>query len=150
MQEHQGRKRHGPTSRAHASTSRRLVSVVRRRTTAGHRSLCVSSACVSLACTPRSLLGWRTRAPRGVHALAAASYLPAAHAHRCRHRTRALMHQVCLALKRATSARVGYKRVPPIPPACEHSRPPIRHCCRRRELAPQQAPAAGQPILALP
>jgi hypothetical protein len=150
MQEHRGRERHGPTSCAHASTRRRRVSVVRRHSTAGRRSPCMSSACISLAHTPRSHLGRRTRAPRGVHVLVAASYPPAAHACRCRRRTRALMHQGCLASKCAASVRVGYKRVPPIPPAREHRRPPIRHCRRRRELAFPQAPAAGQPILALP
>jgi hypothetical protein len=57
------------------------------RTTAGPRSLGVTSACGSLARTPLSRLDRRTRAPRGVYALAVTSSPPAAHARRCRHRT---------------------------------------------------------------
>jgi hypothetical protein len=140
MQEHRGRERHGPTSRAHASIRRRRVFVVRRRSTAGFRSPCVSSACISLAHTPRSRLGRRTRTPRGVHALAAASYPPAAHACRCRRRTRALMRQGCLASKRAASVCVGYKRVPPIPPR-------VSTAARRSAIA---ATAASSHLCKLP
>jgi hypothetical protein len=59
-------RRHTPAPTCvHASPSR-------RSTTAGHQSLCMTSACVGLVHTPRSRLGWRSRAQRGEYAHAGA------------------------------------------------------------------------------
>jgi hypothetical protein len=54
------------------ATRLRRAAALRRRTTAGTRSLSVSTVCVSTARTSRSCLNRRARAPRGMCALAAA------------------------------------------------------------------------------
>jgi hypothetical protein len=107
------------------ATRRRCAAAVRRRTTAGTRSLGVSTVCVSTALTSRTRLGRRARAPHDVHALAAApSILPPRRGLLYRALTRwSLRHEVNM----PRHAHVGYKSPPLwLPP--EHTavnRPPL-------------------------
>jgi hypothetical protein len=86
------------TTRRHAR-ARPRVAAVRRHTKADRRSLCVSSTCVSLACTSRSRLGRRTaRHAACTRSLQRCPRLPRTHADAVAV-PRALMHRGCLPMK---------------------------------------------------
>jgi hypothetical protein len=139
-----GRERAGATSHVRASTRRRRAASVRRRTMAP-RSPRMSVACVSPACTSRMRPGRWARAPRSVHALAAAPSVRPPRKHAEGHCTPRLNASVASLRSNDASVHLAIKsRIPLLPRV---SPPPAaRHCHGRLgELPPPLAPAACQP-----
>jgi hypothetical protein len=143
--------------RARTSMHRRRASAMRCRTTAGPRSLGVSTTYVITARTSRPRLGRWAHAPRGVCALAAALSIRPPRPHAEARRTRTLTHLSLHCEAMMPPRALGYKKPPPSPPAHESAdrRPPLpppprwartSACSRRRPnppsppVGPSQAP----------
>jgi hypothetical protein len=116
---------------------------VHRHTTAGPWSLGVSPVCVSAARTSRPRLGRRTRAPRGVRALATAPPIRPPRLYAEARRT-APSRAGRFDVKRIYhGARVSAIKAHNCGSRPSTPRSAARHCCRRRELAPPLAFTAG-------
>jgi hypothetical protein len=104
-----GWERAGATTPPRASTRRHRASIVHRRTTAGPKSLGMTSACIGLMRVPRSRLSWWSAAPCGKYARTAVSSPP------CRARTQRLsLYPVYQRVGRLTAKQRCLCRASPI------------------------------------